>query len=264
MRIQHAIAIAAVLTATATGSASAQKSDRWTWSGTVGAGRTVYVHNINGSVEIESGSGNAVEVTAVKRWRRGDPDDVRIEARMAGSGAGDVIVCALIHERATCNEDGIQGRNENWRWRDDNDVSVHFTIRVPAHARVTANTVNGELRVEGVEGDVRARTVNGSITARSTSGRVEASTVNGSITVAGRVDGPGVEYKTVNGSITIELPPNANADVDLRTVNGRISTEFPITVDGTIDPRRLRAAIGSGGATLRAQTTNGSIRLRKL
>jgi hypothetical protein len=240
----------------------AQEQDTWNWNGSIGEGRRVYVHNVNGRVKVETGSGNAVEVTAVKRWRRGDPDDVRIEARMTSGGNGDVIVCALWGERSTCDEDGIRRNNESWG-RRANDVSVDFTVRVPAHARVTANTVNGDVVVAEVRGDVEARTVNGDVEARSTAGRVEARTTNGDIYVAGTLSGPGVEYRTVNGSITIELPADAKADVELRTVNGRISTDFPVTFDGTINPRRINAAIGGGGPSLVAATTNGSIRLRK-
>jgi hypothetical protein len=245
--------------------AGAQERDTWEWRGTLAEGRTVFLHNVNGEVRFETGTGDAVEVRAVKRWRRGDPDDVRIEARQSGSGDGNILICAFWNERATCDEDGYRGSNNNRRWTGrDNDVSVEFTVRVPAYARVEANTVNGAIRIEEVAGTVRARTVNGGIEARSTRGRVYANTVNGSITVSGHMDERGVEYTTVNGSITIELPGNANADVDLSTVNGRIATEFPITFDGTIDPRRIRAEIGAGGATLRARTVNGSIRLKKM
>jgi hypothetical protein len=258
------LALAIAIPAAAS-SAEAQRSADWNWTGTLAEGRTVFLHNVNGEVRFETGTGNTVEVRAVKRWRRGDPDDVRIEARQAGSGDGNIVICAFWNERATCDEDGYRGSNNDRKWNGrDNDVSVEFTVRVPSYARVEANTVNGSIRIAEVAGSVRARTVNGGIEARSTKGHVVANTVNGSITVSGHVDASGVEYTTVNGSITIELPANANANVDLSTVNGRIATEFPITFDGTIDPRRIRAAIGAGGPTLRARTTNGSVRLKKM
>jgi hypothetical protein len=244
--------------------AAAQESTTWNWKGTLGSGRTVYLRNVNGAVRFEQGSGNTVEVRAEKRWRRGDPDDVRIEARQGANG-GDIIICAFWNERATCDEDGYQSNGSNNRWNDRNDVSVHFVVRVPANARVNASTVNGEMVVDGTSGDVEARTVNGDVEARSTEGRVEAETVNGSITVRtstrNRED---LEYSTVNGSITIEMEEGANADVDLTTVNGRVSSDFPLTLDGRINPRKIRAKMGSGGARLRASTVNGSIRLRKL
>jgi Putative adhesin len=244
--------------------AAAQESTTWNWKGTLGSGRTVYLRNVNGAVRFEQGSGNTVEVRAEKRWRRGDPDDVRIEARQGANG-GDIIICAFWNERATCDEDGYQSNGSNNRWNDRNDVSVHFVVRVPANARVNASTVNGEMVVDGTSGDVEASTVNGDVEARSTEGRVEAETVNGSITVRTSMKNrEDLEYSTVNGSITIEMEEGANADVDLTTVNGRVSSDFPLTLDGRINPRKIRAKMGSGGARLRASTVNGSIRLRKL
>jgi len=265
--MNRAMLVGALLTIGAA-SAGAQETKEWKWSGQLGSGRTVYLRNVNGEVRFEQGTGNTVEVRAEKRWRRGNPDDVRIEARMAGSGGGDIIICALWGERATCDESGYHGNNDRDRdrgWNDRNDVSVHFVVRIPANAKVEASTVNGGLTVDGTTADIDVTTVNGDVDARSGGGRVEANTVNGSITVRTTASNTsGLEYKTVNGSITIELPANTNADVNLSTVNGRISSDFALTLEGTINPRRIRAKLGEGGPTLRASTVNGSIRLRKL
>lgn len=259
------IMMVGTLLALGTAVAEAQESTSWDWRGELGAGRTVYLRNINGAVRIEAGTGNTVEVRAVKRWRRGDPDEVRIEARMAGSGNGDVIICALWGERATCDESGYNSNRDRSRTSRNNDVSVQFTVRVPANARVDASTVNGELVIGGVNGNIEASTVNGDVEALSNAGRVRASTVNGSILVRTTVpESDDLEYSTVNGSVTLELPASTNADVHLSTVNGRISTDFPMTLDGNINPRRIRATIGTGGPRLRVSTVNGSVRLRKL
>lgn len=254
--------VGALLFATAIG---AQETKEWNWKGTIADGRTVYLRNVNGEVRIEAGSGNTVEVTAEKRWKRGDPEEVRIEAKAAGNGDGDILICALWGSRARCDEDGYHGNSSrSWRSRD-NDVSVRFVVRVPAGVRVSASTVNGGLVVDGVRGDVKANTVNGSIEARSTAGRVEAGTVNGSITVRTSANSAdGLRYNTVNGSITIELPADANLDVNLSTVNGRVTSDFPMTIQGTISNRRIQAQLGKGGPELRASTVNGGIRLRKL
>ena len=244
--------------------AGAQESTTWNWSGDLGAGRTVYLRNVNGEVRFERGTGSKVEVTAVKRWRRGDPADVRIEAKMAGNGGGDIIICALWGDRSTCDEEGYHGNRDRGERNRSNDVSVAFTVKIPANARVDASTVNGAMRVDGTNADISARTVNGDLEAYSAGGRVEASTVNGSITVRnGEMGGDDLEYRTVNGSITVELPASANASVDFSTVNGGITSDFPLTLEGSINPRRIRADIGKGGPRLRASTVNGSIRLRK-
>ena len=238
---------------------TAQSTTTWQWSGTLGAGRTVSVRNVNGAVRVTPSAGRTVEVTATKKVRRGEADAVRIEARMAGAGNGDVVICALWGPDARCDASGYRG-GSNIR---GTDVSVDLVVKVPADAKVTASTVNGAVTLTEIGGDVDASTVNGSVTARSLSGRVNASTVNGSITAQGAVVGDGVRYSSVNGSITIILPETTGAVLDLSTVNGRVTTEHPVTLDGTISRRRMRATMGKGGPTLKASTVNGSVTVKK-
>lgn len=237
------------------------------WTGEVGRDRWVYVRNLNGRVRVEESNNGKVEVTAVKSWRRGNPEDVRITVRQSGSGRGDLIVCALWRDRDSCDEDGYHsGNNGNfWDFGRSNDVNVEFTIRVPAGSRVNARSVNGDVTVDGATGEVVARTTNGSVEARSSSGPVAARTTNGNIFVrSGRFEGGNTDYSTTNGSITVELPASVNADIEMRTTNGRLSSDFPITVEGKFSTRRLNARLGSGGPLVRMSTTNGSIRLRRL
>ena len=231
----------------------------WRWSGTVAAGRAVHIHNVNGAVEVEPGTGTTVEVVAEKKWRRGDPEAVRIEARQAGNG-GDLTICALWGPTARCEPEGIVSGRSRVR---NTDVSVKLTIKVPVGTRVDAHTVNGGVTITGLAGDVDISTVNGSITARNTTGAVSASTVNGSITARTTPSATtDVEFSTVNGSITLELPPTANADVDLSVVNGKITSALPVLLDGELSRRKVKARIGTGGPDLRASTVNGSITIR--
>ncbi|HXD23458.1 MAG TPA: DUF4097 family beta strand repeat-containing protein [Gemmatimonadaceae bacterium] len=259
-----------LLTACATARAYAQSRSTdekpFTWSGAVQAGHSVYVRNLNGSVRVEAGTGDKVEVRAEKSWRRGNPDDVKITVKQVGSGNGDVLVCALWNDRSSCDEDGYHSHSDGWRDRDDrNDVSVEFTVRLPAGVKVDASTVNGSVRVDGATSDVVAHTVNGSVEAYSSGGAVSARTTNGDVEVrAAKLDIDHSEFSTVNGTITVALPASVDADVDMRTVNGSLTSDFPLTVQGSFNPRRLHATLGKGGPNLRLSTVNGSIRLRKL
>ncbi|MBC8085695.1 MAG: DUF4097 family beta strand repeat protein [Phycisphaerae bacterium] len=258
---------AAALLAAGTGSSvlnAQSRDDAFSWSGTVPAGRSLIVKNINGPIRVERSTTNRVEVTAEKRWRRGNPNDVRIEQPRGSNG--NVLICALFNEESTCDESGIhsprnRGRNDN----DRNDVSVHFVVRVPDGIRVDVATVNGGLEVNGVSAEVDANTVNGTIDARSSGGPVRAKTVNGSINISmGSFNSTDdLEYETVNGSVTLELPSNFGGQMELSTVNGRVNTDFPITITGTLSPRRLRGSIGTGSARIRASTVNGSVTLRR-
>ena len=240
----------------------------FTWSGTVGRGNWVRTRNINGAVSIEQGTGDRVEITAIKKASRGgDTSLVKIEVRQSAAG-GDVVVCALWENRGTCDEDGYRSGLRNNSWDDDDDsrhVSVEFRVKVPAGVRIDATTVNGRIDIAGATSEVRASTVNGGITAASTGGPVRASTVNGGLDVRmGALSGTEeLSYSTVNGSVKVRLPENVNADIELSTVNGSLETAFPITVQGRMDRRHLHARLGNGGPRLTFSTVNGSVELLK-
>jgi len=263
-RALTAVAATSVAFASIAGAQQRSSERDFSWDGRVTNGHWLYVRNLNGSIRVEKATGDRAEVTAVKRYRRGNPEEVRIETKRLGGDDGDVIICAFWNENATCDEDGYRTRGDNnWRGRD-NDTSVEFTVKLPAGVRLGVSTVNGGVNVAGATSEVNASTVNGRVSATSTGGPVNASTVNGDIDVRMRELGTGdLEYSTVNGSIEIEVPANLDADLDMRTVNGSLSADFPITLQGRVNPRRMRATIGKGGRRLRLETVNGSVELRK-
>lgn len=251
------------------GSAQGTAAERdFRWDGPLASGRWAYVRNLNGSVRVERASGARLEVTAVKRWRRGNPEDVRVEVTRVGSGDGDVLVCAIWRDiTEDCDEQGYRtsDNRRRSRWdRDDDDVSLEITVRVPEGVKVDVSSINGGLDISGATSVVEAHTVNGGIDARSTGGPVTASTVNGDIDVRmGEIGTGNLDFSTTNGSIEVTVPDGLNADVTMRTVNGSVGSDFPMTVNGRISPRRIAATIGRGGMRLDLSTVNGSIDLRR-
>lgn len=244
-------------------SLAAQAGD-FSWQGRVAAGKRVEIRNVNGDIVASPASGAEVEVTAVKRGRRSDPDEVTIQVIEHDGG---VTVCAVYPtprraRRDNSCEPGDGGHSST----EDNDVTVRFTVRLPAGLHFDARTVNGDVDAQGLQGDVDASTVNGGVTL-STSGVAEASTVNGSIRASlGRADFRHAEFTTVNGGITIELPADLSTELQAETLNGDIDSDFPLSVRGRFSARRLVGTIGTGsssGRTLHLKTVNGSLRLRK-
>ncbi|HEX6161446.1 MAG TPA: hypothetical protein VF111_14820, partial [Thermoanaerobaculia bacterium] len=117
-------------------SATAQQraaTDDFTWQGRVPAGEWLQVRNINGQITVDRASGDQVEVVATKRWRRGDPAEVRIETTRFGDGNQSALVCAIWHPQTTCDRRGYH--NQPRRWNTNNDVSVDFIVKLPAGVR---------------------------------------------------------------------------------------------------------------------------------
>lgn len=269
MNIRSLMAVA-LGTALVAAPAAAQRREQQAldWTGRVAAGRTMVIRNLNGEVSVRPADGDRATIVATKRWRRGDPEQVRVELRRSGGDDGTVIACAFWREDASCDEDGYRGgRSRGMNWRDDgnsNDVSVDFEVRVPRGVKVVTSSVNGEIAIEGATASIEAETVNGSITARTSGGPVRAKTVNGALDVTmGKALTDDLEFETVNGGITLTVPEGLDAELSMKTVNGSVSSDFPVTVSGRINPKRLNAILGKGGPRLSMGTVNGSVRLRR-
>jgi hypothetical protein len=231
--------------------------EEFNWRGQVDAGDAIEIKGVNGSVHASGGSGEQVEVRAMKTASKSDPESVRIEVVEHAAG---VTICAVYPGRGKPNEcrPGEGGHMQV----NDNDVSVEFTVLVPKGVRFVGRTVNGSVDASAIAAPVDVTTVNGSI-AISTAADAEAATVNGSIEASlgsGAWTGPR-EFETVNGRITVTLPASVSADVVAETVNGDISTDFPLTVTGRFGLRWLKGSIGGGGRQLRLETVNGDIEL---
>jgi DUF4097 and DUF4098 domain-containing protein YvlB len=231
------------------------------WHGLVRQGQSIEIKGVNGDVRAEPSGSNEVEVVAVKRANRDHPESVRIEVV---PHAGGVTICAVYPSRDPQKpNECVPGEGGRMNVQN-NDVSVRFTVRVPAGVTLVGKTVNGEIEAARLNGDVALTTVNGSV-AFSTTGGGRASTVNGSIRgQMGRADWSNtLEMATVNGSITLTLPPDLNTDVRASTVNGDITSDFPMTVTGRVSRRKLEGTIGGGGRVLSLDSVNGSITLKR-
>jgi hypothetical protein len=238
-----------------------EDGDTFTWSERMRDGSWLRVKNLNGPITVTASDGDVAEVRGEKSWRRGDPEEVRIEVIRDGD---NVTICALWNEDAWCDQDDYRHEGRG-RGDQSNDVSVEFTVRLPRGVNVNVATVNGGVDVNGADAAVEAHTVNGRVDASSSGGPVRAATVNGSVfATIGSLEGSGdLSFSTVNGSVTVEVPSSLDADIEMSTVNGHLRTEFPITVSGRVDPHHLRATIGRGGRRLHLKTVNGGIELRK-
>jgi hypothetical protein len=260
------VAVIAAMSAGVSGAASrGAGTDDFAWSGRVAPGKAIEIKGINGSISAEPATGAEVQVTAVKHWKRSDPDEVKIEV---STHDGGITICTVYptprgeHEPNRCAP-GDEGHMST----RDNDVSVEYRVRVPKGVRLIARTVNGGIDARNLDGDAEGHTVNGGVTLW-TRGTAVASTVNGSIDAEmGRTPDEPLEFETVNGGITLVMPAKLGAELRATTMNGDIDSDFELTqVKGLVGrpghPHKMRGIIGKGGPQLSISTVNGDIRLR--
>jgi hypothetical protein len=238
---------------------AAGAADDWTWKDKLAPGATVEIRNVNGELRIEDSKDAEVQVLAHKSAHQSNPAEVRIEAV---KHAGGITICPIYPVAAGEAPNQCIPGGGRMNVPHGNDVSVAFTIKMPAGLRLVGHTVNGGIKSNATNGEADVKTVNGSIEVAAV-GTVKAQTVNGSVHARmDRTDWKGeLHIATVNGSVTIDLPAAASAEVHASTVNGGIQTDFGLPVEGKWGPKRLTGTIGSGGRTLTVNTVNGSIKL---
>jgi hypothetical protein len=253
----HFFALAATALLCASAPAAAQD---FRWQGAIPQGQSIEIKGVNGDIVAGPAGGNQVEVVAEKRARRDDPASVQIKVVPHGGG---VTICAVYPTREGSKPNECQPGDGGRMNVQNNDVTVKFTVHVPAGVQLVGKTVNGGIDATRLNGDVALSTVNGSVTF-STTGMGHATTVNGSIRgEMGRAEwNDRLEMSTVNGSITLTFPASLNTDVRASTVNGDINTDFAVSAN-RLSRRRVEGTIGGGGRMLSLESVNGSITLKK-
>jgi hypothetical protein len=209
------------------------------------------------SLEIDGRQNGGIRVQG---W---DGDSVRVTARLQAQAESDEGARTMLKD-VKIVADGRSVRAEGPSgWRAHEGWSASYVVWVPRRFDLSLEANNGGLGVNGVTGKLDLRTTNGSVALTDVGGDVRARTQNGSLNVqlAGvRWDGSGLDAETQNGSVRLAVPDNYAAQLETGTVNGSIHTDFPITVQGRIS-RRLSLPLNGGGKTIRAITTNGTVRI---
>ena len=217
---------------------------------TLPSGGSVSLDNVNGDVTVSVWNSDEVRIQATKSASNADLLD-RLEVEITQSGS-----TLRIETRYPTQKGG---------WGHNGHSKVEYALTVPVWANLDGfDLVNGNLRVDGLDGDIDAESVNGTIELVDVAGSVEASTVNGSLDVMATRIRPGaeVDLESVNGSIDLRLAPGIGVDLTAESVNGRLKNDFGIEVHkGKWVGSDMRGVVGDGGIKVSMETVNGGIRL---
>jgi hypothetical protein len=200
----------------------------------------------NGSIEVTGENRRDVQVRAmVQAWAQDDDEAARI--------AADVEVRA---------DDGVlQAEGPDQRGRAG--WSVSYRVRAPRGIDLMLETHNGGIEIATVRGDLNLEAHNGGIRLEGVAGNVRGRTTNGGVEadLTGRTwEGAGLDLETTNGGVRLRIPEGYSARLETGTVNGGIDIDFPVTVQGRIG-REFATTLGEGGPLVRAETTNGQVRV---
>ncbi len=198
---------------------------------------------------------------SVKGWDRNEVlMRARIQAAAPTEAEAKELASQVRIETASANifASGPANRSERW-W------SVSYEVFVPRRSNLSLKTNNGGISIVDVNGQLQFSALNGGVNLKRVGGSVKGGTTNGGLNVVltgDRWDGEALDVSTTNGGVSIFIPENYSAHLETGTVNGHLKIDFPVTVQGNIT-KELAINLGSGGATIRAMTTNGGVTIRR-
>jgi hypothetical protein len=206
------------------------------------------VDSPNGSISVTGGSRSDVFLRARVAARAA----TAAEARQLAAG----VQIAVSDGQVTTTGPQTSGRTSWW---------VSYRVETPRSQDLALETANGAVSVTDVSGTIDVSSANGSLRLSGVAGRVRGRTSNGSVHVAlsgSAWSGEGLDVSSANGSVSLDVPSSYSARLVARTQNGRLRSDVP----GATPDRRansIDAAVGSGGPTIRVETSNGSVTLRQ-
>jgi hypothetical protein len=224
----------------------------------------------NGAITVCAGPPGAdtVQVTAIKRAGGDDEADAR-----------EALSCLDVARRKDGSTFELQAewaREPRSSWGS----CVSFEIALPPRLAARLESHNGEVTVDGLEGDLEVLTHNGPLKLDAASRRVAATTRNGSIEYCGPAER--IEVQTHNGWVKATLT-GGPVSGRIGTHNGGVVIEAGESVRGTIEGDTRNGSVSitarSAGCTIRddgfriefvdpgcgrleVSTRNGSIEVR--
>ena len=184
-----------------------EQTERFSRKVKLGRDGRVSLTNISGDVTVTGGSGDEVSIDAVKRTR-GDKSELAVVQITVEDRPGRVDI----------RTEGEQNRSD--RYRRGNQVSIDYTLTVPASASLELHSISGSVKVTGVQGGVRAETISGNVTTIDTPKLELAKTVSGDVSLTGTAEGD-VSAGSISGNVVVK---NLKArGLDLSTISGNVS-----------------------------------------
>jgi hypothetical protein len=209
-------------------------------------GGHVSVVNVQGSVLVEGW--DRAEVEATVAMRSAAPTDQLDEVQVAVEARSDGVVFHTLYPSGL-----------------DTPIRVDYRLRVPRQVRLDElSTLQGDIVVRDVEGSMEARNLHGDIEGINVSGAVVAHALTGNILISLRALPDRrlpIQLATLNGNVDLQMPAEANADLELSTVAGNIVGDYSFQVSSVPGDSTRHAQVGAGGVRVELRTVRGNIRV---
>src|SRR5688572_27679873 len=214
------------------------------------------VRNVSGETSITAaGAAGEIRVVARKRVSAGSEDRAKrllqnLEVRMEQRGE-ELHIEPHLYEQERGWLDLFRGK----RFR------VDFEITVPAECAIDAQTVSGEISIEGVRGPLEVQSVSGDVRLEDIQAPMRSillHTVSGDVSVEGRLD-PRKEhrFKSISGDVELALS-EPDATIEYRTASGDVECDLPARIVRR-GRKEYSVVLGAGQARIAVKTVSGDL-----
>lgn len=262
-----------------------------------GPGNTLVVANLNGSITIEGYEGTSIYLEATRTLQGKSTDRLEAAKKAVQIKEIDRADTLIVYVEGTGMNFGRRSHNNggtctwgyagccNNRYACDHcdcdvpyDYRMDFTIKVPHNVNLLVSTVNeGDVAIRNVSGAVTANNINGGIRLTNLVREAKATTINGNVDVE-YASNPKADcrFYTLNGDINAWFQKGLAASMSFESFNGSFYTNIdeletmPPTVEKLASGSGMkykvndnRYKIGNGGAFLDFETFNGNVYLKE-
>ena len=249
---------------------------------------TMFVANINGTIEVNGYNGNEIQLKAIKRItsKRGNHEENVNNISLEMDRSGNTIRVYLKAPFIELKENKSDKMGYKFDNHDDGELPYKFEfdieIRVPARMLVDVGTINGKhVKVSNMQSTLmKANNINGDVVLDNISGETHAHTINGNVNVEFTSNpSQDSEFKTINGDIDVSFPDNLNAEIHFSSLHGDVYTDFENVSYGHAGVQRdqdkrgnarfkvgreIPIVIGDGGPKHSFEVINGDVFIRRI
>jgi DUF4097 and DUF4098 domain-containing protein YvlB len=236
----------------------------------------IQISNLAGDIVVTRGNGNDVTIDAVKTGRGQTTEQAR--------QALQHVEVEIVERSGRVEIQTRYSRPANGSRRDRREFSgsVDYTITAPERARITANSISGDLSVTGIKGDVALETISGDVRVASAGRVTQAKTASGDVEITDTTIEGTMDAATISGTMTLRNVKARRLDVgsvsgdvvlqgvecerlDAQSISGDVRLSGPLVKGGRYDlgshSGEIRVTIaGDVGFELEASSFSGSVR----
>ena len=244
----------------------------------------LYVHNVNGFVEIEGYDGTEVLIELDKTISANSKSNLQL-------GLDETSFQVVIHEnqihmylKTPHTYLKFDKGKVNFRMNHQHSTynfNMNYKIKVPKYTNLNISTVNsGHIKINNIQTNIiKANNINGKISLTKVSGIMHLKTVNGDVALSylNQDIQPSI-FESVNGTFDISLVDQANLDISYETLNGSFYTYLDTVDVSAVVKKEIHKKqrgikykfipsknikIGTGDIKFSFKTINGDINITK-